>query len=370
LVDADGRVSMKAHSKDPEAGDLEQGMEAKLVAMLEPLAGRDNVRATVNVSYDESVEVRTDEVYDPTRVAALSMQKSDQTAAQAAKAEGVPGTASNSPAGAAAGSVAGSKAAAAPGIPPLLQKEALPVYPQSGGMGQTLHQENGAFAVTKHMTHTELGPGRIRRISTAVVVNDRSSMSPDLKPGDGKAGQLIWKPRSAEEMKRLEQLAQAAVGFDAQRGDQVVMQNISFSSNVPETRPAGVDRFAEEARSLLHSQPSLMRTLMVGLCGVLLVLFVLKPIAQQVKATLKEPLLLATGVPFGRHTLSMDGEPVSAPVSRESEKIEGSVGLETSAAALRQAGIFEHVSEHIRREPIQSTRLLETWIASDEVGSN
>jgi flagellar M-ring protein FliF len=30
---------------------------------------------------------------------------------------------------------------------------------------------------------------------------------------------------------------------------------------------------------------------------------------------------------------------------------------------LRQ-GIFEHVTEHIRREPAQSTRLLEAWIGS------
>jgi len=31
-----------------------------------------------------------------------------------------------------------------------------------------------------------------------------------------------------------------------------------------------------------------------------------------------------------------------------------------------QQGIFEHVSEHIRREPAQSTRLLEAWIGSHE----
>ena len=31
-----------------------------------------------------------------------------------------------------------------------------------------------------------------------------------------------------------------------------------------------------------------------------------------------------------------------------------------------QQGIFEHVSEHIRREPAQSTRLLEAWIGSPE----
>ncbi len=166
-------------------------MEAKLVAMLEPLAGRDNVRATVNVTYDEDSEERTDEVYDPTQVVALSMQKSDQSAAQQGRAQGVPGTASNSPAGSPAGAVAGSQAAAAPGTPPLLQKEALPVYPQNGGVGQTLHQENGTYAVTKHTTHSELGPGRIRRVTAAVVVNDRM-----MTQGEGKTAQTVWKPEA------------------------------------------------------------------------------------------------------------------------------------------------------------------------------
>ncbi len=78
LVDADGRVSFKPKSKDVNEADVEQAMEAKLVAMLEPLAGRDNVRATVNVSYDQGSEDRTDEVYDPNQTATLTLQKSEQ----------------------------------------------------------------------------------------------------------------------------------------------------------------------------------------------------------------------------------------------------------------------------------------------------
>src|ERR1700756_3175088 len=79
LVDADGRVNFKQRSSNAAEADAEQAMEAKLVAMLEPLAGRDNVRATVNVSYDEGSEERTDEVYDPNQTATLTMQKSEQS---------------------------------------------------------------------------------------------------------------------------------------------------------------------------------------------------------------------------------------------------------------------------------------------------
>jgi flagellar M-ring protein FliF len=357
LVDADGHVNFKPRSSNAAEADSEQAMEAKLVAMLEPLAGRDNVRATVNVSYDHGTEERTDEVYDPTQVATLSMQKSEQTSAVRGQASGVPGTASNSPAGAAAGAVAGSQAAAAPGTPPLLQKEALPVYPQGGGQGQSLNEENGTYGVTKHLVHTEQGPGRVRRVSAAVVVNDRS-----MTEGAGKLEHTVWKPRSPEEMHRLEELAQAAVGFDSRRGDQVVMENVSFSTNAPEVKPPAMDRLMDESRALLHTQPELMRTVVMGLCGVLLVLFVLRPVARQVTATLREPVLLAAGE--GAASLEMQDERrFASPSSAGEEKATPRI---MSRATQQQQGIYDHVSEHIRREPAQSTRVLEAWIGASE----
>src|SRR5882757_5135373 len=220
LVDADGRVNLKPKSQgSAEDAEVEQALETKLVAMLEPLAGRDNVRATVNVSYDQGSEERTDEIYDPSETATLTMHKSEQVSTGRGGPSGVPGTASNSPAGSPEGAVAGSQAAAAPGTPPLLQKQVLPVYPQQGaGQSQSLREENGTYGVTKHLVHTEQGPGRVRRVSAAVVVNDRS-----MTEGVGKLEHMVWKPRSVEEMRRLEELAQDAVGYDARRGDQVVM---------------------------------------------------------------------------------------------------------------------------------------------------
>lgn len=365
LVDADGRANLKPRSNDAGKEEAEQAMEAKLVAMLEPLAGRDNVRATVNVSYEEGSEERTDEVYDPNQTATLSMQKSEQVSALPAQALGVPGTASNSPAGAPAGSVAGSQAAAAPGTPPLLQKQALPVYPQQGnGRDQSIQEENGTYGVTKHLLHSEEGPGRVRRITAAVVVNDRA-----LTEGAGKLEHTVWKPRSADEMHKLEQLAQAAVGFDPRRGDQVVMENVSFSTNSPQMKPPAMDRLMEGVRTLMDSQPGLMRTAAIGICGLLLISFVLRPMARQVTETLREPMLLPSGAnataAFGNEQERMlPTEPDWRP-----EEEEALLPLPVMTRAQRQQqGIFEHVSEHIRRDPAQSTRLLEGWIGSSEGG--
>jgi flagellar M-ring protein FliF len=356
LVDADGRVNLKPKSAGGvEDAAVEAALEAKLVAMLEPLAGRDNVRATVNVSYDQGNEERTDEVYDPTQTAPVSLQKSEQTSAGQMRPSGVPGTASNTPAGSAQGAVQGSAAAAAPGTPPLLQKDSLPVYPQAGNQGQSLKEENGTYAVTRHLVHSEEGPGRVRRVTAAVLVNDRMATE-----GDGKLVHTIWKPRSGEEMHRLEELAQAAVGFDSRRGDQVVMQNISFTSNLPEVKPAALDKAMEQASALLHTQPGLLRTLMLGILGLLLVLFVVRPAVKQVTASLNEPMLLtsgSSGPPVGE--LGAPTETKRVEAERLERPKEPRVRIPTS-----RDGIFDYVAESVRRDAVQSTRLLEAWIGT------
>ncbi len=354
LVDADGRVNLKPRPKNAAEGDVEQALEAKLVTLLEPLAGRDNVRATVNVNYDEDSEERTDEVFDPTQVATVSMQRSEQSSTQAGRPSGVPGTASNTPAASPNGAVQGSTAAAAPGTPPLLQKDALPVYPQAGA-GQSTKQESGTYAITKHTLHSEQAPGRLRRVTAAILVNDRQAME-----GAGKLQHAVWKPRTPEEMHRLEDLAQAAVGYDAKRGDQVVIENMSFSANVGDAPASALDRAGEELRGLLHTQPGLLRTLTIGICGVLLVLLVLRPLAQQVTATLRAPILLKAGSPLPGALGGAADWPSALGVGGASDQ--ASVLQNRSSAQV----IFDSVSDHIRREPVQSTRLLETWITAND----
>lgn len=357
LIDADGRLSFRKHSRSSLEADAEEAMEAKLVAMLEPLAGHDNVRATVNISYDEGIEQRTDEVYDPERSATLSLQKSEQTQTQPLRAMGIPGTASNSPAAAPSGAAQGSAAAAAPGVPPLLQKEPLPVYPQQAiGAGQSLRQENDTYGVTKHLVHTEFAPGRVQRVTAAIIVNDRPMID-----GTGKTEHVVWKPRNADEMRRLGQLAQAAVGYDERRGDQVVVENVSFNSNTPGKSISVSEHFLEQARLFAKTQPGLLRTIVMSAIGLLIVLFVLRPVAEQVVATLRRSEL-----PDSDRTIAVLAPPVST-VELAEPLLPASVPLpemRMTKEQMQHRGIYEQVAAHIRKEPVQSTRLLEAWIGT------
>jgi flagellar M-ring protein FliF len=384
LVDADGRLNLSAHGQDAAAGDAERELEGKLVAMLEPTAGGGNVHASVTVAYDQGSEEKTDEVYDPSQVVATSLHKSEQIMGARAVVGGVPGTASNTPGAAAPGSVqaAGRATAAAAGtpapaaVPPLMQTAtaaqevtgaaasgaaksgegshqdpSLPVYSQNGSQpGETLTEETGSYAVTRHLSHSEQGPGRVRRLTAAVVVNDRRE-----NEGLGKLAHAVWRPRSADEMQRLEQLARAAVGFEAARGDQVVVENVGFSSNVPDPDPPAMQKALDQTDALLHTQPGLLKTLSFSVVAILLVMLVLKPVTKQLMTALSQAPLpaLPTGAAGAAGRIAGRGAGVKSfgpsggiPLKRPTDTQE----------------IYEHLSEQIRREPAQSTRLLESWI--------
>lgn len=318
LIDADGRTDFSAASSSTTGHAEESALENKLVAMLEPLAGPGNVRATVNISYDEGSEEKTDEIYDPQNTATVSVQRTEQTSNQLPQAATKPvGTASNTPGA----------------------EKVLPVLPQSSnGQSQTAREESSSYAVSRHVVHTQQGPGRVQRIAAAIVVNDRET--PDVS---GK-GLVSWRQRTPDEMRRLEQLAQAAVGYDTRRGDTVVVQNISFSSNVPVPQPPFVQRVSERAGALIRMQPGLLRMLTVLVCGVLLLIFVLRPLVKSVHESLVANLSLVSALPPLNNDLSLaTGKPLTPQM------------------------MFERVANHVREEQQHSARVLQSWIGTTEV---
>jgi flagellar hook protein FlgE len=238
LVDADGRYPLGP--KTPEGLQLsaEQSLEDKLVATLEPVTGVGNVRASVALDYDPSATETTQEIYDPTQTVTLSMQRSQQAAGPQPVAAGVPGTASNAP-----------------------NTQALPVYPQQNSQPQTASSESGTYATSKTVKHMVEGPGRLRRMTAAIVVNDRQ-VAPALK---NKAA--VWQPRSADELRQLTALAQTAVGFDSTRGDALTVEDLAFDQN----RPQPVAPLPTRVLSAAEGSPLLVKyaALLIGLLAVL-----------------------------------------------------------------------------------------------------
>ena len=320
LVDAAGNLQLGPKTADAMHLSAEQALEEKLITTLEPVTGAGNVRVSVTLDYDPTATEETKESYDPDQTVTLSMQRTEQSAGAQPVAAGVPGVASNAP-----------------------NSQALPVYPAQSSAPQTAKSEAGTYAATKTLRHVIEGPGRVRRMTAAIVVNDRLAQ---LATKD-KAAQ--WQPRSPEELLNLTALAQAAVGFDATRGDLLEVKDLAFEDNrmQPTVTVPGQILATAEGKPVLVKYAALLTGLLV------VVAFGVRPALRHARFAPGPSAKAALRELPGR------AEAAEPRILRTPEPVE------VDPERLRSQEIFEQVTGHLKREPMQSSRLLQSWIHSD-----
>lgn len=91
----------------------------------------------------------------------------------------------------------------------------------SGSSSQTTEtRERISYDISEIQREVESQPGDVRRISVAVLVNGATVVGAD--------GRETVEPRSEAELEVLEALIRSAIGFDAERGDQVTIRSMAF----------------------------------------------------------------------------------------------------------------------------------------------
>jgi flagellar M-ring protein FliF len=319
LVDAAGHLPLGPKTAEAMQLSAEQALEEKLIATLEPVTGAGNVRASVTLDYDPQATEETQENYDPDQTVTLTMQRTEQTAGPQPVAAGIPGAASNVP-----------------------NTQALPVYPQqTSSAPQTAKSESGTYAASKTVRHMVENPGKLRRMTAAVVVNDRLVQA----ASKGKAAQ--WLARSPDELRNLTALSQAAVGFEASRGDVLQISDLAFDENRPQpaiTLPGQLLATAEGSPVLVKYAALLAGLLLVMALGV-------RPALRHSRA--------------GPPAKQLNRELPARAEAAEPRVLKPPEPVEMDPERIRSQEIFEQVSSHLKREPTQSSRLLQSWIHSD-----
>ena len=181
----------------------------------------------------------------------------------------------------------------------------------------------------------------MRRLTAAIVVNDR------LAQPAAKGKPAVWQPRSADELRTLTALAQAAVGFDPARGDMLTVEDLAFDRNRSEQPDPVVEQWVNTA----ENSPVLIKYL--ALFAGLLVLL----------AFGVQPALRRAGAPVAAKAAPKELAAGSAPAPQAVLKPPEPVELDPER--IRTQEIFEQVTSHLKREPTQSSRLLQSWIHSD-----
>jgi flagellar M-ring protein FliF len=194
VLDQRGTVLSGDHSATgkliAQEREIESALEQRIVDVLEPAVGRSSVVARVTANIDTTEIETTQDSYDPETATVRSERKTSESInSDGSNNSGVAGAAANQPMGATGGGSAGTNRA------------------------QTNREDEVRnYEITKKVTRTVSRSPRIVRLSAAVVV-------------DGVDG----KPRPAEEVRRLAELAKRAMGFETQRGDILEISSAAFA---------------------------------------------------------------------------------------------------------------------------------------------
>ena len=191
---------------------IESGYSKRILELLEPVVGGQNLRASVTAEVDFAQSEDTSEEFKPNQGAGAastvrSQQTTEQSGGSPAQPSGVPGAASNQP----------PVAATAP-----LTGAAQPLQTAQGGAGSNNTRRDAVtnFEVSKTVRVTRNATGSVKRLNAAVVVNHKS-----VTDDKGKVTQVALSP---EEIEKLTALVKESIGFKQDRGDSVKVINAPF----------------------------------------------------------------------------------------------------------------------------------------------
>lgn len=214
IIDQDGKLLSQTPDKNRLAGldatqigylrETEKRYLERLDDLLSALVGKDNYRAQLSAEIDFSQIEQVEETYQPNPApkTAIRSQQTQESGSGNPPAVGVPGALTNQPP-----------------VPATAPLTAPPVAGAGGAAANAGNYTRNAtinYELDKTVRHVRAAPGAIKRLSLAIVVNHRPTTGKDGKPGKPT-------PPSAEELKRIEELAKQAVGFDEKRGDAITV---------------------------------------------------------------------------------------------------------------------------------------------------
>lgn len=174
---------------------MEKDLRAKIQATLEPLLGPDAFRAVVSLECDLASGDQSEESFDPSRSVMVNSQRSEDGSTPAT-ATGVPGTPSNLP---------------------------RPTSRPGSGNGNPLFRrsENTTFQTSRIIRHIKFPHGQVKRLSASVLLDH-------LVKTEG--GKRVVEAPTPERLRAIKDIVSAAVGFQQERGDQIIVESLAFET--------------------------------------------------------------------------------------------------------------------------------------------
>jgi flagellar M-ring protein FliF len=343
VVDQNGHLLSAARNAATAGADaqleaarrLEETYTDRIEELLAPLVGAGRVRAQVAIDLEAGATEEAREQYRPESQIVRSEQLAEQNSqSPLGGVGGIPGALTNQPPPAGVALPPGAAAAPAPAAAANAQPASGPEAAAAllaAAASNSSRQSTRNFEIDRTLSYTKQPPGRVRRVTVAVLVDHVKSIAPD--------GKAVSTPLAPEQLANVTQLVKDAVGFDAARGDSVNVVNASFLE--PGDVPPATD-------VPLWQQPLLrdVARLVVGaVVLIVLLLLVVRPLLKSLVAPARGAL--SVGPALATVQAAPGGAGTPAPAIGYEQQLVQARGLVT-------------------QDPKRVAQVVRNWVNSDE----
>jgi flagellar M-ring protein FliF len=346
IVDEAGNLLADGAADDAGGGEVgaderqvafEKRLRQQVEQIVTSVVGSGHARVQLTADFDFNRVTQTSDKYDPNgRVVRSSQTREETSATAAANANQV--TVGNE-------------------IPQGVQRQTPGGEGGGGPRDESRKSEEIVNYEISKTTKTEIiEGGRVNRISVAVLVDGTYDKNDK--------GEVVYKPRSKEEIDQIAALVRSAIGFDQKRGDQVEVVNLRFAE--PPAQPIAAP--GGWLSALHFSKDDIMQaieTLVMGLLAMAVLLLVVRPLVRRMLAPAGEaiaalpPAAGATVAPgeLGTPAIAQTGPTFSAEPSQTSKMIDlAQVQGQVHAQSVQKVG------EIADGNPRETVSIIRQWL--------
>lgn len=343
IIDSDGNILSEQPSPDELGGadstrlqqkaTLESDYARRIETMLTEVLGPGRAIARVTAELDHNKYEKEEEAYDPGGQVVRSERSSVEASGLTAEG-GVPGVISN------------------------LTNQPELLTPPDGSKNANKRSENVKnYEVSRAVSRTISAPGTIKKLSVAVLVDGQyeNVANGQGTPEGTSAVARNYKPLTTEMLRKIENLAKQAVGFDSSRGDIISVENIRFIEP---------DGSMTEALAQAENQNFVFEMLQWGLpvfFGLLFFLIVLKPLVGFLIKPGEAEVDLSRLLPAGLEELEAELEAERSKVSARPVEETPHIDIEELEELMAEN------SRVVKENPQQAALLIRYWLNDGRV---
>lgn len=351
----------KPGADNPEADDamleyrakVEREYLAKVNTTLAPYVGTDHFTAGVSAECELNSGEQSEETFDPEKSVMTTAQKTEEISG-ANGASGIPGTPTNLP---------------RPTI-------------RAGGASTsvTRRTENLAYQTSRLVRRMQLQRGSVRKLSVSVLLDNHLRFE-----GAGPKAKRILEPPSPETMKKVRDLVAGVVGFQADRGDAIVVESLPFESTLNTPPPPLPPSAAPNAPGAPGSMPAWLENAMknkvlviAGAAAAALVflaagvLIFLKRRRKKKTAAVEVAEQLQTGQEEAAKELppteediekKLEAQIAEQAADRAKLEFEALSMLKLKPAATKKSEVLsKHITEETKKDPLVMAQIIRAWL--------